>query len=275
MSTYAPSLFISHGTGPFPLLDPDQESYREMLRGSGHKLDGVKGIILISAHWETDEPHITAINNPGLFYDYEQMRDVLPEAAFAFQYPANGDSKLAADIAEHLKEFGFRPVLDYKRGFDHAVYVPMTLLRPDADIPIVQMSVLQGRDEKESTDMNIRLGQALECYRSKGYAIMGSGGSFHDFDTIAAAFFKKKHVPASASQFEKFLESVAVISDPTDREATLRGWRDRPESYIAHPVGKSEHLLPFMVVAGSGGNKPGTKFGIYNFRGVPMSCFSW
>ncbi|KAE8366545.1 catalytic LigB subunit of putative aromatic ring-opening dioxygenase [Aspergillus caelatus] len=271
----APSLFLSHGTGPFPLLDPEQESYREMIRKHASKLDGVKGILLFSAHWETEEPRITASNDPGIYYDYEDMRDMLPPAAFKFQYAACGNAILAAEVADRLRDCGFNPILDYQRGFDHSVYVPMTLLRPQGDIPIVQMSILRGQDEEDSTQKNIKLGQAVECFRDAGYAVIGSGGSYHDFRAIANAFFSNAPIPAGPEKFEDFLLSAATIVDPVQRETVLLKWRGHSASIIAHPVGEAEHLMPFMIVAGSGGNRAGVRFDMFVYRGAPMSFYSW
>jgi aromatic ring-opening dioxygenase catalytic subunit (LigB family) len=200
---------------------------------------------------------------------------MLPKEAFDFQYPVAGDPNLANEISEHLRTHGFEPVLDENRGLDHAVYVPMSLMRPAADIPIVQMSVLSRDTERNSTQANIKLGQALECFRDKSYAIVGSGGSFHDFHAIAAAFFEKKVIPESSRKFERFLESVASVSDPSRREARLVGWRELPESFVAHPPSQSEHLMPFMVISGSGGNCTGKQFDMYEYRGAPMGQYEW
>lgn len=273
-SQRAPSLFVSHGTGPFPLLDPEQEQYREMLRKHERKLDGVKGIILFSAHWETEQPNITAGDEPGLFFDYEDQKAMLPKEAFEFTYSAKGDSRLAMEVAERLRNVGFQPVLD-QRGLDHAVFVPMTLLRPRANIPIVQMSVLRGNNETESTELNIRLGQALECFRDQGYALVGSGGSYHDFKAIAKAFFENEPIADQASAFEDFLELAASIEDPRLRMEKLLSWRDSDVSYLAHAEGSSEHLMPFMVASGAGGTSSGLKFDTYVYKGAPMSQYIW
>lgn len=270
----APCLFISHGTGPFPLLNPEQEGFRDMLRKHGNKLDDVKGILLFTAHWETGQPHITTDDEPGIFYDYEDQRAMLPKEAFAFQYPAKGDSRLAAEVAARLEDSGFQPVLE-KRGFDHAVYVPMTFLRPKADIPIVQILVLRGINEIESTELNIRMGEAVESFRNRGYAIIGSGGSYHDFEAIAKAYFKNQPVLAHATAFEEFLESAAMIEDPQERRRTLLGWRSLVNSYLAHVEGSSEHLMPFMIAAGGGGTNTGRRFDLYKYKGAPMSQYIW
>ncbi|CAI6089492.1 unnamed protein product [Clonostachys chloroleuca] len=175
----APSLFISHGAGPMPLLNSDQESYRQLLRGHGKLLDGVKAIILVSAHWETDEPHITSAS------------------------------------------------------------------------------------------------EALAGFRERGYAICGSGGSYHDFDAVAKAFFENQPIPPSASAFETFLETSATVSDAAERRDLLLGWRDFPESFIAHKKGESDHFMPFLVAAASGGDQSGERYDMYNYKVAPMSFYRW
>ncbi|PON24163.1 extradiol ring-cleavage dioxygenase [Trichoderma gamsii] len=213
-------------------------------------------------------------DEPGLYYDYEDQRAVLPKEAFEFQYPAKGDSQLAVQIAAHLRHSGFKPVLE-RRGFDHAVYVPMILLRPQADIPIVQMSILRGETDIESTELNIQLGQSVESFRDQGYAVIGSGGSYHDFHAIAQAYFENKFVPAGFTAFEDFLESAASIQDPQARTKVLLGWRSLASSYLAHVEGSSEHLMPFMLAAGSGGGRKGVKFDMYTYKGATMSQYMW
>lgn len=156
------SSFISHGTGPFPLLNrPHEQPFLENLKRNKRVLEGVKAIIIFSAHWETDHPCISGAAKPGVYYDYEEMRPQLPPATFEFQYDADGNLELAEEISAELTKQGFQPEIDYQRGFDHAVYVPMTILRPEADIPIVQMSALKAKTEQEATDCNLALGRAM------------------------------------------------------------------------------------------------------------------
>lgn len=224
----APSLFISHGAGPYPILNPEWSHFRDIVRAHGTKLEGVKGVLLFSAHWETDVPYITAADDPGLYYDYgdvESLRYDTPPEAFQIKYPARGDSKLAADVAQHLRQSGWDPVLDHKRGLDHGVFVPMLLLRPQADIPIVQMSLLKGTDEQDATEKNLKLGRAVEHFRDAGYAIISSGGSYHDFKTSYNAAVKGEPLPPGPEKFEAFLQSAASIADSDERtqSSTLEG----------------------------------------------------
>lgn len=275
----APSLFLCHGAGPFPLVTPEWEPFRKLLYKYNSKLDGVKGILLFSAHWETAEPHITASDNPGIWYDYADVEPdnetLHPAGSNEVQYPVAGDAKLAKIVARHLQNHGFSPVLDYERGFDHGVYVVMKPLRPEADIPIIQVSVLTGSDEQEATERNLKLGRALESLRDAGYAIVGSGGSYHDFRTIASAIMKGSPIPPSAWEFEEYLNSVVTVADAEEREKEIRGWRELPSSYVAQVKNEAEHFWPFLIASGAGGDKKGVRLDLMNGPGGPMSFFEW
>ncbi|KAH7394636.1 Extradiol ring-cleavage dioxygenase, class III enzyme, subunit B [Pyrenochaeta sp. MPI-SDFR-AT-0127] len=252
--TRAPALFISHGGGPFPLFADDHESYRAMLHSHTYLFDN------------TDEPHISGGDSPGFFYDYEHMRNTLPAKCFELQYQGSGDAALAKNIANRLRTTGFLPVIE-ERAWDYGVYVPMGIMFPDGIIPIVQMS------------KNIRLGQALEPFRDEGYAIVGSGGSSHDFGKIAAAYFDKEgkapKPPKEIQLFEDFLMDVAETQDLEWRKKKLCGWREAPSNQLAHLLGSSEHLMPYMVVAGSGGNDAGRRLDQWSLKGTPVGLYLW
>ncbi|KAL3294921.1 catalytic LigB subunit of putative aromatic ring-opening dioxygenase [Colletotrichum asianum] len=276
--TRAPSLFISHGAGPLPLIRPDLEDYRQQVAKLGSRLDGVKGIILVSAHWESDVPEITALEDPGLYFDYGTVaaaQDLVPPEAYETNYPVLGNTALAMEINQCLVDCGFKPVLDHKRGLDHGVFVPLKIMRPEADIPVVQVSVLTGKDEEEATRKNLRLGRALEYFRDYGYAIMGSGGSYHDLATTVALVQGSGELPPGAEEFEDYLKLVAAIPDAQAREKALQGWRDIPSSYISHLRAEAEHFWPFLVAAGGGGDVAGRRILKFASHGVPVSFFEW
>ncbi|KAJ0386210.1 hypothetical protein COL922a_004854 [Colletotrichum nupharicola] len=240
----APSLFISHGAGPLPLIHPDFEEYRQLVAKLGSRLDGVKGIILLSAHWECNEPEITALEDPGLYFDYGTVaagqKHVAPEA-YETNYPVLGNAALAVEINQRLLGCGFKPVLNHKRGLDHGVFVPLKIMRPEADISVVQVSVLTGKDEKEATRQNLRLA----------------------------------NFPPEAEEFEDYLKSVAAIPDAKAREKALQSWRDIPSSYVSHLQAEAEYFWPFLVAAGGGGDVAGRRILKFVSHGVPVSFFEW
>ena len=277
------SFFVSHGTGPFPLLGgAEQQPFLNTLKQNKHLVVGSKAIILFSAHWETEEPCISGGTKPEIYYDYEAQRDILPPAAFDIEYDAPGDPQLAQVIAAELVRHGFEPQIDYERGYDHAVYVPMTILRPEADIPIVQMSILKSKDEQDATDRNLALGKAMRRFSDEGYIVLGSGGSYHDFEAIAKAFFALPLDPratigldTNAYKFEEWLTKKASIADLEQRCLALARWREEPDSWTAHVKGNADHLMPFMVTAGAGGNRAGARIDYCEVVGAPMGFYYW
>jgi aromatic ring-opening dioxygenase catalytic subunit (LigB family) len=133
-----------------------------------------QAIVLVTAHWETDTITISSGNNPQLYYDYGGF----PDAAYKFKYPAPGSRKVAELVRDALKEQGINSTFDATRGWDHGVFVPMMLVNPKADVPIVQVSVLGSQDPKGLYEMGV----ALAPLRDQNIAIIGSGSaSFHKY----------------------------------------------------------------------------------------------
>ena len=136
-------LAVPHGGGPMPILgDPAHDPLITFLRTVASTIGRPKAIVVVSAHWETTGPSITAAQAPGLIYDYGGF----PPEAYELAYPAPGAPELAAEIGELLQAGGFDPMLRTDRGFDHGVFVPLLLMYPDAQIPVVQLSMLAGLD---------------------------------------------------------------------------------------------------------------------------------
>src|SRR5690606_25858297 len=158
----APVLFLPHGGGPLPLLgDPGHAGLTRFISNLGTQLQQAlskpAAIVVISAHWEETIPALTANNSTHLLYDYSGF----PAESDQLTYPAQGAAQLAANIAEKLTEAGFTPQLDKSRGLDHGVFVPLLMLRPEADIPVLQISLLKGLDPEQ----HIALGEALAFLR--------------------------------------------------------------------------------------------------------------
>jgi aromatic ring-opening dioxygenase catalytic subunit (LigB family) len=172
------SFFVPHGGGPMPLTgDPSHEPLIAFLTKKARQLINLdnkeerpKAIILVTAHWEERQPTISSGEKHDLYFDYYGF----PKEAYQYTYPAPGSPTIANKVFNLLKNAGFSPKLDTKRGWDHGVFVPLKLLVPDADIPIVQLSVLSSQNAAE----HIKMGKALEPLRDEGIAIIGSGMSF-------------------------------------------------------------------------------------------------
>ena len=272
------SIFVSHGAGPYPVLgDKQHQPLVDLLTSNRHLLDGCNGIIIFSAHWETNEPHISGEENPGVCYDYDlpEYRKWLPKEAFKFDWPFKGNPTLAHEIAATLAEVGYTPVVDKERGWDHATFVPLAHLTPKWDISVVQMSILRGSDDEDATRKNLALGRALMSFRDRGYTFIGSGSSSHDNKFIEDAFRSGERKESGAWPFEDTLKSAAMIADPVKRGKELMRWRSWPSNIDAHLMGHSDHYMPFMAVAGTAGESPGDRFGIWDLAGTPQSNFVW
>ena len=171
-------LFISHGGGPLPLLgDPGHREMVSTLQSLANTLPKPDAILVISAHWEASRPTVTSSAQPGIVYDYGGF----PPEAYQIQYPSPGAPELARQITTALKQAGIEAGSDANRPYDHGLYVPLKLMYPDADIPSIQLSLIEGLDP----DLHIRIGEALRSVTTslpadKRLLVIGSGFSFHN-----------------------------------------------------------------------------------------------
>lgn len=237
-------LFVPHGGGPMPLLgDPEQASLTQFLQTVPARLGQPEAIVMISAHWEMPVPHVTAGAWPELIYDYGGF----PPEAYAIKYPAPGAPALAAEIAGLLTAQGVPCEQDAYRGFDHGMFVPLKLMYPDADIPVIQLSLLTNLD----AGAHIALGQALAPLRDRNLLIVGSGMTFHNL----RAFFAPGLVSAADNHsFEDWLRDVCTSDMPeSERARQLAHWMQAPGGVKCHP--RPEHLLPLQVCYGMAGSK--------------------
>lgn len=239
--TRASVLYVPHSGGPMPLLgDPSHHDLIHFLKSLQSELQQAKAVLVITAHWETKTPAITAQQNPELVYDYYGF----PPEAYQIQYPASGSPELAKTIAELLNEKGLTTQLETHRGYDHGTFVPLKLMLPNPAIPVLQMSLLASLDPA----MHIRIGQALSSLREQGVAIVGSGMSFHNMH----AFFSPTSESLRKSEvFNDWLVNCLTHESLSfhEREYLLVNWRDAPEAQFCHP--REEHLLPLMVCFGA------------------------
>jgi 4,5-DOPA dioxygenase extradiol len=242
-----PTLFVNHGGGPMPLLGQQpkivehlQQVRKDFLLASTQK---PKGIVLISAHWESDPIQITSSTAPSMYYDYSGF----PSSTYEYQYPAPGSPALAEQIHTLLSNKGITSELNSKRGFDHGVFVPMMILNPEADIPVVCVSL----HTSLRADTHIALGSALQTLREQEIMIIGSGYTFHNMK----AFFSPSSKTFSAStQFNEWLkEAILNSKNHDDMLHKLERWENAPSARECHP--REEHLLPLLVTAAAAGKQ--------------------
>ncbi|KAJ3324313.1 hypothetical protein HDV06_000352 [Boothiomyces sp. JEL0866] len=238
----AKSIFLPHGGGPMPVLgDPSHTSLIQFLTGKAREWIGKpSAIVLVTAHWETENPIISGAAKHSLLYDYYGF----PPEAYKIQYNAPGAPTIAEKVHNLLSKAGFKPEIDTKRGWDHGVFIPLKLAVPDEDIPIVQLSVLSSQNATELLNM----GKALSPLLQENIAIVGSGFSFHNM----RGFFNGTDAIAKGNKaFEEELVKSAALP-ASQRFEKLSKWKDFSGASQCHPVGATEHFSPLLVTAGAG-----------------------
>ncbi len=264
-TTLAPVLYLPHGGGPMPLMDdPAHLGLIVFLRAIGKSYVRPDAILLISAHWEARVPALNAGAAPSLLFDYYGF----PPETYRITYPAPGQPELAARVGHLLQQGGFAGELVADRGYDHGVFVPLKLVYPDADIPIVQLSLIKGLDAEQ----HIRLGRCLAPLREQNIAIIGSGMSFHNLQAICAG--ERADLRAASDRFDEWLRNV--VTNPalteTQRAEALARWQEAPHARFCHP--REEHLLPLHVCYGAA-SVPGKLLFNEALMGHKVSGFGW
>lgn len=240
--TLMPTLFISHG-GPNIVLD-DTPARTFLERLSTLLPAKPKAIVIVSAHFETDGVAVVTDPNPGMIYDFGGFAPEL----YTKVYPAKGDPTLAQDVLEKLQNAGLDPHTYEKRGYDHGTWTPLLLAFPDADIPVVQVSI----DPKRDAAWHHALGKALSGLREQGVLLIGSGHITHNLRAFFTTFRKGAPVdPVLAGKVEAFTGWFAEKLAAGDREAILH-WKERaPFPAENHPT--DEHLMPIFFAYGAAG----------------------
>ena len=249
-STVQPVLFIPHGAGPCFFMDWNPadtwEGMAAYLKGIAASLPArPRAIVMVSAHWLTAGFSVTTGDQPDLIFDYYGF----PEHTYELTYPAPGAPALAERIVTLLAEAGLPGARDAQRGFDHGMFIPLKLMFPGADIPVVQLSLRENLDPAA----HLAAGKALSVLRDEGVLIVGSGMSFHNM----SGYGNPQFTPLSEA-FDDWL-SRAVEASPEQRRARLSDWTHAPHAYQCHPPGHEEHLMPLMVAAGAAGESAGRK----------------
>jgi len=266
-----PALFIGHGGGPLPLLD-DSDVFAIKLKQLTKSLPKKpSAIVLITAHWQSSHGFVvSSASTPSLLYDYSGF----PPASYNLKYPAKGNPILAERIYSLFKDSGIPTSTDGKRGWDHGVFIPLMLMFPDADIPIVSVSICSSLDP----ELHIRAGNALAKLRESDILIIGSGMSFHNFGYFFTNDVKKQQEGIAASKvFDSFLTETLTSTSisPEQRVQKMIQWASAPSALQAHPLGQEEHLIPLHVAMGSGLGKAGKHLGTVQFRGFHSSFYQF
>lgn len=259
-----PAIFLPHGGGPCFFMDwtwgpaDTWEATRVFLSGLAGTLSAVpKAMVVISGHWEEPAFTASAAASPELIFDYSGF----PEHTYHLTWPAAGDPELAERVAKLLSNAGLPSALSSNRGFDHGVFVPLKVAFPNAEIPVVTLSLASSLDPA----LHLAAGRALAPLRDEGVLIVGSGMSFHN-----SRGYMRPETAERARAFDDWL-TKAVESPAADRDALLASWRKAPYAAYAHP--REEHLIPLMVASGAGGSAGGTHIFSDDPMGAAISAY--
>lgn len=255
-----PSLFVSHGA---PDLILQENSDVRFFQGLGRSLARPEAILCVSAHWDTERPAVSGPDRPQTIHDFYGFQAEL----YDMRYPCPGAPGIAAEITKVLTEASVDCTVSDQRGLDHGAWVPLKLMFPDADIPVVQLSI----QTNNSTRHHYRIGQALAPLRRDGVLIIGSGGATHNLREYGRYAMDSPPVPY-AREFDDWLAATIGKGAVED----LLDYRDiAPEARRNHPG--EDHFLPIFAPLGAAGpDTKGTR--IYqniNFGILSMAAFAW
>ena len=232
-----PTLFISHGSPMMPLRD---QPARDFLRGLGGLLERPKAILVASAHWDTERPEITAVPVNATIHDFFGF----PPALYELVYPAPGDAELAREIATVLTAQGLPTTSNITRGLDHGAWVPLILMYPEHDIPVMQLSL----QSYLGPEHHLLLGRALASLRALGILVIGSGGVTHNLGRQRAPEEDSPSAP-DVDAFAAWMHEALIQGRTND---LLEYRRLAPRAADQHPT--EEHLLPLYVALGAAGD---------------------
>lgn len=231
-----PALFISHGS---PTIAIEETPATRFLKTLPETFERPKAILVASAHWETVAPMVNSVERNETIHDFYGF----PQALHELRYAAPGSPELAGRVAALLGEAGLPAAIDRARGLDHGAWVPLIMMYPNADIPVVQLSV----QSRLGPDHHYRVGRALAPLRAKGVLVLGSGSFTHNLGEMDRRN-PDAPPPEWVSAFSDWMRNAIAGWRVDD----LLAYRERaPYARENHPT--DEHLLPLYVAMGAAG----------------------
>jgi aromatic ring-opening dioxygenase catalytic subunit (LigB family) len=241
-----PTYFISHGGGPWPWLDgPFRRQFDRLEQSLGdiaREVGRPRAVLMVSGHWEAERATVQSGEHPGMVYDYSGF----PQHTYAIKYAAPGSPAVAQRVKELLEAAGIPAALDPERGYAHGPFAPLQAMYPEADVPVVQLSLKRGYDPAE----HLAIGRALAPLREEGVLIVGSGLSWHNLRMFGPAAKE----PSKA--FDAWLDA-ALAAPPAERARRLQEWSAAPAARLAHP--QEDHFVPLMVAVGAAEDEAATR----------------
>lgn len=235
-----PTLFISHGS---PMLAIQESPAHRFLLELGQTLPKPTAILVASAHWESvGGPTLSLTPGPETIHDFGGF----PRALFEIQYDAPGAPEIAARAAELLQHEGMTVKTSATRGLDHGAWVPLSLMYPQADIPVAQISVVRGATPGE----HLNIGRALSQLREEGVLVIGSGSLTHNLNEFQGHDINAP-VPSWVTEFASWMTERL---EQNDSESLVNFYEKAPFAKRNHPT--AEHILPLFVAMGAAGAAP-------------------
>src|SRR5512137_1203534 len=232
------SLFVPHGAPTFALRPGAAGA---AMTAAARALPRPRALIAVSAHWDTAEPTIGFAPSLPTIHDFHGF----PRELYELRYPASGCPEAAAAVASHLARAGLAARRDERRGLDHGAWVPLRLMFPDADVPVVPLSIQSHGGAAGAW----RLGRALAPLAADGLLVLASGNVTHNLRDFGLAHARGGETPAYVREFADWIWRALAAGDVD----ALLDWRARaPDAARAHPT--DEHLLPLFVALGAAGD---------------------
>lgn len=228
-----PVVYLSHGAPPLA----DDPVWTRQLADWAAAMPKPSSILMVSAHWENDPLTVSATRTVPLFYDFWGF----PQQYYDVKYPAPGAPELASQVAALVATPDSPVYQDPERGLDHGAYVPLVEMYPDADVPVLQIS-MPTLDPRVLFD----IGRRLAPLRDQGVLIVGSGFSTHNLREMNWHAGPDSVPPSWSAEFDDWLDRSLGAGDV---DALLDFQNTAPAAMIAHP--RTEHFAPLFVSLGA------------------------
>jgi len=245
-TTRQPVLFLSHGS-PMTALGGDELS--QTWAALAKRLHPPAAILIVSAHWNTRLPIVGGSAQPETIHDFGGF----PDELYAIRYPAPGAPALAQRIKQQLTAAGIASGIDAGRGLDHGAWVPLRVLFPAADVPVLQLSVQPGCCARH----HYALGAALAPLADENILIVGSGHLTHNLRDYLQPN-SAQNSPRPSPDTRAFRDWVHAQLMRNDSAALLDWQQAAPHANFAHPT--PEHFLPLFVALGAAGERHRTEW---------------
>ncbi|MDD2741842.1 MAG: class III extradiol ring-cleavage dioxygenase [Rhodocyclaceae bacterium] len=234
-----PPLFVPHGAPTFALRPGAAGA---ALVATAQTLPPPRAIIVLSAHWSSDVPTVGFAERPATIHDFWGF----PDELYTLHYPATGCPEASTEVVATLSAAGLPVEQDAERGLDHGAWVPLRLMFPDAEVPVIPLSMPAHGGPLAAW----QLGQALAPLIEQGFQIIASGNLTHNLRDYQTAYRNGGQTPAYVRQFTDWFAARLASHDT----AALLDYRQQaPDARQAHP--SDEHLLPFFVALGAAGEQ--------------------